>query len=86
VKLRVFILTKNEQRVVVLLILALLAGALGRYWRELISHPSPNKVEMLQPTAAPLLSPEDEVQPNLDRIPTPGATINRQIPSPHSSP
>jgi hypothetical protein len=68
VKGGVFALTKNEQRVVVLIVLALLTGASVRYCsvvnsdRRLNHPPAATKA-----TATPMTSPEEEERPEPDQ-------------------
>jgi hypothetical protein len=58
----IFTLTKNEQRVVVLLIAVLLATAFLRYWRAVSSTAKPNQSGHIEATATPFGSPEDDVE------------------------
>lgn len=59
-KAGVFMLTKSEQRVVILVVVALLGAVFVRYWRETNSHPAPNRIEENQTTATPFPSPEED--------------------------
>ena len=53
-------LTKNEQRVVILVILAVLAAAFVRYWQVVNTSPKPNEQSGISATAAPFPSPDEE--------------------------
>ena len=61
-KAGIFALTRNEQRVVVLLIMALVAAAFFRYWRVVSTSPKPNQSAHIQPAATPLSSPEEDTE------------------------
>ena len=52
-KFRIFMLTRNEQRVVVLALLVLLAAVFVRYWHNVQTFP-PNKASETTAPAAPL--------------------------------
>jgi len=57
----IFALTKSEQRVVILILLALLAGAIAMHYREKQSHISNPARATTQPPVSPGASPtEDE--------------------------
>ena len=58
-KFRIFMLTRNEQRVVVLVLLVLLAAAFVRYWHNVQTFP-PNKASEATAPAASLPLPDDE--------------------------
>ena len=53
-------LTKSEQRVVILVVVALLGAAFVRYWRKTNLQSVPNKIEKEHATATPFPSPEEE--------------------------
>ena len=74
-----FRLTKNEQRVVVLVILALLTAAFIRYWRDVHSPYAPKPDESL-PEATPLASPHDRLQ--FEEVEEESSDENRPPPSP----
>jgi hypothetical protein len=78
----IFTLTKNEQRVVVLVVLALVVGAFIRYWRDTnATHAA--KVNQGSAATTPLPSPADS-ELNLEE----GSRADEryQTPSPQSSP
>jgi hypothetical protein len=53
-----FRLTKSEQRVVIVIVLALVGGAIAKHYREGHSHTSSRAIT--QPAASPLSSPREE--------------------------
>ena len=59
-KAGIFMLTRNEQRVVIVLLMAVLAAAFIRYWRTVNMNPKPNQAENVQATATPVPSPDEE--------------------------
>jgi len=61
----VFMLTKSEQRVVILVVVALLGAASIRYWRETNSQRAPNKIE--QDLATPTPFPEEAPNSDTDK-------------------
>jgi hypothetical protein len=65
-KAGIFMLTKNEQRVVILVIMALLAGGFVRYWRAVNAEKPPNQSDLSHATATPFASPDEEGQPDQD--------------------
>jgi hypothetical protein len=77
-KLGIFTLTKSEQRVVILVVLALLIAAFVRYRREVSTHPTMKTSDPGSATAAPFRSPEEDLQPAPDE--------EAVTPSPQSSP
>jgi len=79
-KLGIFILTKNEQRVVVLALLVLLAAAFVRYRHNVQSFP-PNKASDAPAMATPLPLDESEGGDN-----EPDEAKPREVPSPQASP
>ena len=83
-KAGIFMLTKSEQRVVILVVLALLTAAFVRFWRDAVSEQ-----ELKSPgnsaTATPLSSPED-TQLNMEESADNNAGERRPLPSPQSSP
>jgi hypothetical protein len=85
-KAGVFMLTKSEQRVVILVVVALLGAAFVRYWREETnSHPAPNRIEETNVNATPFSSPQDAELDADEPIGTP--RVNRhKTASPSSSP
>ena len=58
----IFMLTKSEQRVVILLVMALLAAAFIRYWRAANVQPRANGPGNVESTATPFPSPDEERQ------------------------
>ena len=68
-KAGIFSLTKNEQRVVVLVIVALLTGAFVRYWRDMKAHPATNPSAVPETSATPILLQEELIEQNADRHP-----------------
>ena len=78
-----FRLTKNEQRVVVLVMLALLTVAYGRYWRD-VHRPSVPKPAQGVPEATPLPSAHHRLE--LEEADEAHANEQRPLPSPQSSP
>ena len=78
-KFNVFQLTKNEQRVVILLLMVLLAAAFVRYWHNVQAWP-PNRTEATA-SATPISLSEEETQPDSEDSATKLAS-----PSPQSSP
>ena len=52
-------LTKREQRVVILIVIALVAIAFAKHWFEIKSRPRLEKSTSL-PTASPTIHPEEE--------------------------
>jgi hypothetical protein len=65
-KAGIFTLTKNEQRVVILLITVLLAAAFIRYWRAANTNPKPDKSDNVNAIATPFASPEEDAQSDQD--------------------
>ena len=61
-KAGIFMLTKKEQRVVILVILAVLAAAFVRYWQVVKVQSRPNGSSNVEATATPFPSPDDETQ------------------------
>jgi hypothetical protein len=61
-KAGVFTLTKNEQRVVIVLITLLLGTAFIRYWRAANGAPNPNQHPNISATATPFPSLEEDAQ------------------------
>ena len=59
-KLRTFTLTPNEQRVVVLVVLVLLAAAFVRYWTAVHAEPGNIPSTPASATASPSPSAEEE--------------------------
>jgi hypothetical protein len=59
----IFALSKNEQRVIILILLALLAGAVANHYRQARSHistpPAPTGESSVRPEPSPA---EDELQ------------------------
>jgi hypothetical protein len=80
-KFRIFMLTRNEQRVVVLALLVLLAAAFVRYWHNVQTFP-PNKANDSPAMATPL--PIDD-EPGSDDNASDDSK-SHQVPSPQSSP
>jgi hypothetical protein len=58
VKGPIFALTKNEQRVVIAVIMALLIAAFARYWRAANSPMAREKQVPMNLTATPMPSPD----------------------------
>jgi hypothetical protein len=56
----IFALTKNEQRVVILILLVLLAVTIARHYREKQSHISTPVSSAAQPSRSPSSSPIEE--------------------------
>jgi hypothetical protein len=56
----IFALTKGEQRVVILILLALLAGAVAMRYRETRSHVTTPALAPAQPSASPEQDTSDE--------------------------
>jgi hypothetical protein len=83
-KAGIFMLTKSEQRVVILVVLALLTAAFIRYWRDDVSEQQLESPEN-SATATPLSSPED-TQLNLEESADNNADEPRPLPSPQSFP
>ena len=79
-KARIFMLTRNEQRVVVLIIMVLLTAAFVRYWREARWAPESNSPAQSPSIATPFPEPAEETQPN-DAAETPSSNKSR-VPSP----
>ena len=77
-----FKLMKNEQRLLVLLMLALLTAAFIRYWRDARSPYAP-KLDQPSPAAMPSSSPANL---GLEDDEAASADEHRPWPSPHSSP
>jgi hypothetical protein len=84
-KAGIFVLTKNEQRVVILLVVALLTGAFVRYWRDVNRDRAIKKSDATHATATPFSSPEEDVQLDPDETAADGARKN-QMASPQSPP
>jgi hypothetical protein len=61
-KAGIFTLNRNEQRVVVLLIMALVAAAFFRYWRVVSTSPKPNQSAHIETAATPFPSPEEDTE------------------------
>ena len=59
-KAGIFMLTRNEQRVVIVLLMAVLAAAFIRSWRTVKMNPKPNQAENVSATATPFPSPDEE--------------------------
>jgi hypothetical protein len=58
---QIFALTKSEQRVVILIIVALVAIAFTRHWFETKSQPQSSVTPIsASPTATPAVSPREE--------------------------
>ena len=57
-KAPIFSLTKNEQRVVIAVVMALLVGAFVRYWRAANSPIAREKPMPAQATITPIPSPD----------------------------
>ena len=79
-----FRLTKNEQRVVVLVLLALLTAAFVRYWRDVHSPHAPKPGQLPAEAATPAFSPHNAWQ--LEESDDISADDHRPRPSPQSSP
>ena len=63
----IFMLTKSEQRVVVLIVLALLIGAFIRYWRDANEQKALNRQHPVNAVATPVgSSPTIEPDPDDD--------------------
>ena len=61
--LEIFMLTKREQRVVIVIVMALLAGTMAKHYRDAKLHTASPLPTTMQPTASPFASrPEDERQ------------------------
>lgn len=64
-------LTKREQRVVIIVILALLAGSIAIHYRDL-STPLPAEIPAAASPAAPALNTKEDAAPNespdIDRV------------------
>jgi hypothetical protein len=56
----IFVLTKSEQRVVILILLALLAGTIAMHYREKHSHISTPAAAPVQPSAHPDAAPTED--------------------------
>jgi hypothetical protein len=52
-----FLLTKPEQRVVIIIVMALLAGAFIRYWRDAKQQQALNRAHPINAIATPFASP-----------------------------
>ena len=61
-KTGIFMLTRNEQRVVIVLLMAVLAAAFIRYWRTVNVQPRANGSGNVESTATPFPSPDEETQ------------------------
>jgi hypothetical protein len=61
-KAGIFALTRKEQRVVILLVIALVAAAFFRYWRVVSTSPKPNQSAHIEPAATPFSSPEEDAE------------------------
>ena len=56
-----FLLTKREQRVVIIIVMALLVGAIAKHYYEAQSHSDSPGSPITQPMTSPMPSPpEDE--------------------------
>jgi hypothetical protein len=84
-KAGMFKLTKSEQRVIILVMLALLGAAFVRYWRDVNTGHQPN-VNQQDPVPTTSLSPQEDAQLNLEESAVNGATEHSPPPSPQSSP
>ena len=65
-KAGIFTLTKNEQRIVVVLVTALLAAAFIRYWRAVNIRSKPDQPTNISATATPFSSPQEDAQSDQD--------------------
>ena len=85
-KAGIFMLTKSEQRVIVLVILGLLTAGFVRYWRDVLVHPAAAAAPASAPaaSASPLHSIDDE--PSEPDEAQPSDASNTSMPSPQSSP
>ena len=79
-----FRLTQNEQRVVVLVIVALLSAAFVRYWRDVHSPYAPKRNDNPASTTTPSPSPPNLLQ--MEEAEEANADEHRPWPSPRSSP
>jgi hypothetical protein len=59
-KVGIFMLTRNEQRVVIVLLMAVLVAAFIRYWRTVNMNPKPNHPDNVSATATPFPSPDED--------------------------
>jgi hypothetical protein len=81
-KSRVFVLTKNEQRVIALAVVLLLIGAFVRYSRDLKSMPATSKpVETSTPLGSTQLPPP-ELDETIAEDHGEGSSISSPQPSP----
>jgi len=65
----IFALTKREQRIVILVLVALLAAALAKHHLDSRSQPPPTKSTSTLPTATPSHLPGEEDQTAADDSP-----------------
>lgn len=84
-KRNIFSLTKSEQRVVILMVMALLIGAFVRYWRDVNEQKKLNQMHPTNADATPFASPRT-IPTDMDEDADSAANNSQTLPSPQSSP